>query len=108
VRGKEHYSELYFGASLSAFCHLADLKGYDFIGTTRAGVNAYFVRKDVSGPFRRYSASEGYNESHNRDSKDAKGKLQFLRHEKRLDVIKDLPVFNIETNKVELIKDTFK
>jgi hypothetical protein len=48
---KAHYSNLYFGASLSALRHLAEEKGYDFIGTGEAGVNAFFVRKDISAPF---------------------------------------------------------
>lgn len=106
VRSKEHYSELYFGASLAAFCHLAEQKGYDFIGTTRAGVNAYFVRKDLSAPFKKFSVTEGYNESDNRDSKNEKGELTFLRHNDRLKVIKDLEIFNIETNTTNTIKNT--
>jgi hypothetical protein len=27
---------------------------YDFIGTTSAGVNAYFIRKDLSSPFKKF------------------------------------------------------
>ena len=56
VRRKEHYSDLYFGASLAAFCELAEEKGYDFIGTTRAGVNAYFIllEKIFSSPFKKF------------------------------------------------------
>lgn len=106
VRGKAHFSELYFGASLAAFCHLAEQKGYDFIGTTSAGVNAYFVRKDLSSPFKIFSAKNGYNESDNRDSKNEKGELTFLRHNERLKVIQDLDIFDIETNTTTKIKNT--
>ncbi|WP_396156328.1 hypothetical protein [Flavobacterium sp.] len=105
VRSKEHYSELYFGASLAAFCHLAEKKGYDFIGTTLAGVNAYFVRKDLSAPFKKYSCAEGYNESANRDSKGENGELLFLRHHERLQMINDLMVFDLEENQTVKIKD---
>ncbi|AWI25072.1 hypothetical protein [Flavobacterium pallidum] len=105
VRSKEHYSELYFGASLAAFCDLADKKGYDFIGTTRAGVNAYFVRKDLSAPFLKYNPETGFNESANRDSKNEKGELLFLRHHERLKMIEDLPVFDIEKQQLTKIKD---
>ncbi len=108
VRGKEHFSELYFGASLAAFCELAEQKGYDFVGTTRAGVNAYFVRKDLSSSFRKFSPDEGFNESHNRDSKDEKGNLTFLRHNKRLDVIKNKLVFDLDTKEEISIKDCYK
>lgn len=107
VRSNEHYSELYFGASLAAFCELAEKKGYDFIGTTSAGVNAYFVRKDLSEPFRKYTSKEGFNESANRDSKGQKGELLFLRHDERLKLIQELLVYNIENNQTEKIKDCF-
>ncbi|AWA29253.1 hypothetical protein HYN48_03650 [Flavobacterium magnum] len=105
VRSREHHSELYFGASLAAFCDLAEKKGYDFIGTTRAGVNAYFVRKDLSAPFLKYDAQTGFNESANRDSKNEKGELLFLRHHERLDVIRELPVFDIEKQQLTKISD---
>lgn len=105
VRGKAHYSELYFGASLAAFCDLAEQKGYDFIGTTSAGVNAYFVRKDLSAPFKKYTAATGFHESANRDARDRNGKLLFLRHSERLQLIADLPVHDLETGRSALIKD---
>lgn len=105
VRNKEHHSELYFGASLAAFCELAEKKGYDFIGTSSAGVNAYFVRKDLSSPFIKYTAENGFNESANRDSKNQKGELLFLRHNERLNEIKDLTVFDIEKKQNIKIKE---
>lgn len=108
VRGQEHFSELYFGASLAAFCYLAEQKGYDFIGTTSAGVNAYFVRKDLSSPFKKYNSISGFNESANRDSKDSKGNLMFLRHNERLDIIKNLPVLDLENGKIDSIENNFR
>ncbi len=107
-RTTAHYSNLYFGASLAAFCQLAERKGYDFIGTTGAGVNAFFVRKDLSAPFRKLTAKEGFVASANRDSKDQKGTLTFLPHERRLEVIKELPVIELETGNSQLIKDLYQ
>jgi hypothetical protein len=104
-RKKEHYSEMYFGASLAAFCHLAEKKGYDFIGTTSAGVNAYFVRKDLSAPFKKFTSEKGYNQSANRDSKSKDGKLLFLRHFERLKFIEELSIYDIETEQIVKIKD---
>jgi len=106
-RTKAHYSDLYFGASLAAFCHLAEKKGYDFIGTAGAGVNAFFVRKDLSAPFIKYNAQTGFRPSANRDSKDQNGNLSFLLHAQRLPVIKELPVTDIVSGKNHLIKDLF-
>lgn len=108
VRSQAHYSELYFGASLGAFCHLAEKKGYDFVGTTRAGVNAYFVRKDLSGPFKKYNVTDGYNSTHNRDSKDKDGRLTFLRHEERLAEIGNLPAVDVTTGQTKPLFDWLK
>lgn len=107
VRGSEHFSDLYFGASLGAFCKLAESKGYDFIGTSSAGINAFFVRKDLSAPFRIFTPLEGYRESANRDSRDEKRNLTFLRHHERLSVIKEMPVFDLENNRTAKIKDVY-
>ena len=106
-RGEAHYSDLYFGASLAAFCHLAEDKGYDFIGTAEPGVNAFFVRKDLSGPFKKYHAEEGFRPSANRDSRDAKGNLSFLPHDQRLPLIKNMPVVDLSSGKTILIRDLY-
>jgi hypothetical protein len=107
-RTKAHYSDLYFGASLAAFCHLAEAKGYDFIGTAEPGVNAFFVRKDLSAPFKKYTAGQGFRPSANRDSKDPKGNLSFLPHDQRLPLLKDMPVVDVSSGKTILIKDLYE
>lgn len=107
VRSSAHYSELYFGASLGALCYLAEQKGYDFIGTTKAGVNAYFVRKDLSAPFKKYTAAQGFNETHNRDSKGKNGELTFLRHKDRLKEIDALPAVDVTNNESRKLSEWF-
>ena len=42
-----HHSLCYYGASLTALTKLADRKGYDLVGCGSAGLNCYFVRRDV-------------------------------------------------------------
>jgi hypothetical protein len=107
-RRKAHYSDLYFGASLAAFRHLGEKKGYDFIGTAAEGVNAFFVRKDLSAPFRKYSAGEGFHESANRDSRHPNGKLSFLLHGQRLETIQDLPLIDVLSGKTHIIKELYR
>lgn len=107
TRRSAHYSELYFGASLPALCKLAEAKGYDFVGTAGAGVNAFFVRKDISAPFRKHTAESGFRESVNRDSKDGKGNLSFLRHDKRLREIKEMPLTDINSGETVNIKTIY-
>jgi len=107
IKTKAHYSNLYYGASLPALCRLAEKKGYDFIGTGSAGVNAFFIRKDLSAPFIKYTAKDGFHESANRDAKDKKGRNTFLEHGQRLAVIKDMPVVDVTSGDVHLIKDLY-
>jgi hypothetical protein len=103
IRQKKHYSYLYAGVSLLALCDLADEKGYSFIGSNRAGNNAYFVRNEKIGKLKPVSVAEGYVQSKFRESRDRDGKLDFKRGEERLEVIKGLPIYNTRTNKIEVI-----
>lgn len=41
----------YYGASLTAFTRLSNLKGYRLIGCERYGYNAFFVRSDLGAEF---------------------------------------------------------
>ncbi len=60
-REKKHHSMIYFGASLKALFLLGQKKGYDFVGCSNNGVNAFFVRKDKKPDFiRNLSVKEGY------------------------------------------------
>ncbi len=99
VRRNAHYSDLFFGASLAAFCFLAEKKGYDFVGSTSSGVNAFFVRKDLSHDLRKFTAKEGYVESQHRESLDREGKLTYVGGKDRLKLIEDMKAVDVTTNK---------
>ncbi|WP_018477440.1 hypothetical protein [Pontibacter roseus] len=107
-RTSEHHSNLYFGASLGAFCSLAEDKGYDFIGSNSSGVNAFFVRKDLSAPFKKYSCREGYVESKHRESRDSEGNLNFLRGRKRLEAIKDKVLVDLDQSREYSISELYR
>jgi hypothetical protein len=103
-RAKAHYSYLYFGASLKALHHLANRKGYGFIGCNSAGNNAFFVRKDkLNDMVKEVSLEEGYVLSKFRESRDVNGELNYLYGEDRLKVLKGLLVINIITNQIETL-----
>ncbi|MFL5788524.1 MAG: hypothetical protein ACJ748_10765 [Flavisolibacter sp.] len=103
VRGEKHYSNLYYGTSLLSLCDLAQAKGYSFIGCNSNGNNAYFVKNDQLNKLRTYTSKEGYVQSKFAESRDQKGKLTYLRNEKRISLLKGLPVFNTRTNNVEFL-----
>ncbi len=95
-RTRAHHSNLYFGASLAALCRLGEAKGYAFAGSNSAGSNAFFVRRDLAGGIRRFTAEEGYVASLARESRDASGALSFASGNGRLALIRHLPVIDIE------------
>ncbi|CAL65532.1 hypothetical protein [Christiangramia forsetii] len=102
-RFKAHYSGLYAGASLKALCDLGQMKGYDFIGSNSAGNNAYFVKKGFCKDLKILNSETGYIESRFRESRDANGNLNYKRAGDRIEVIRDLPIYNTETNQIEKI-----
>jgi hypothetical protein len=96
-----HKSYQYWGASLKAFCQLGESKGYAFIGCNSNGNNAYFIRKDQLGSLRPVSCEEGFVDSKFREYVDDNGER--VGGKKRLDLIKGMPIFNLETGEVEKI-----
>jgi len=103
-RTKGHFSNLYFGASLAAVTHLANIRGYSLIGTGSAGGNAFFVRNDlVTDRLGVTSSTEAYFPSQLRESRDMKGHLTHLSGSDRLKMIQGLPVLNVETNTTEML-----
>jgi hypothetical protein len=107
-RTKAHYSNLFWGASLKAFCTLADKKGYAFVGCNSNGNNAHFVRKDKVNHIPVLSVEQGYVESHFRESRGINGNLTFLRGEQRLEAIKEMLVADVQNNTLIRLSDLFK
>lgn len=104
-RTKAHYSNLYFGASLRALELLGRTKGYSLVASNSAGTNAFFVRNDVLGDLRPLTSEEAYVEIQSRQSRNEKGELTFLNREESLKLIEDMPVYDIEKQKILKIKD---
>jgi hypothetical protein len=101
-RTNAHYSNLYFGASLRALHQLSADKGYAFIGSNSAGNNAYFVRNDkLHDSVQEVSLGSGYVLSMFRESRDRDGRLTYLTGRDRIEAIKGMPVYNIDTNQIE-------
>ena len=99
-RTKAHPSNLYFGCSLRALDLLAGRKGYIFVGSNSAGNSAYFVRRDKVGKMKPLGVEAGYVESRFRESRDAQGRLTYLSGDARRRAIKEMPVLDLEENKV--------
>ena len=104
-RTKSHSSNLYWGCSLKALCLLADRKGYVFAGSNSNGNNAYFVRKDKLGSVRPVTLEEGYVESRFRESRDSEGRLTYVSGHKRLGLIENMALYDIEKDARISVRD---
>lgn len=92
----EHYSNLFFGASLKAMIHLADKKGYSFVGSNSAGNNAYFVRNDKMNFLKSMSAEEGYVKCKFRQNRNANAEFSFEPDTEKINQCGSLMVVNVE------------
>jgi hypothetical protein len=97
VRTRAHASNLYFGASINALCLLAARRGYELVGTNRAGVNAFFVRRDAVSAIDSCIVSKGSFPSFIRESRDENGGLTFVPGLERSKLIADMPVVRVDT-----------
>lgn len=103
-RTNEHFSNLYFGASLPALTYLANNKGYALVCCNLAGNNAYYVRKDLlNDKVREISNEEAFKLSKFRESRDVKGNLSLLYGAERCNIIKGKEVINVINNKIEIL-----
>jgi len=99
VRGRAHYSNLFWGASLSALCDLAGRKGYVLLGSNSAGNNAFFARADVASALSAMSPQQAWVQASFRESRDASGNLTFLSAREAVQVIAHLQVLDIVANR---------
>lgn len=104
VRTNAHYSNLYYGTSLSSLVILSEKRDYIFIGCNSAGNNAFFVKKKYAKALKSKTAKEGYVKSMFRESRDERGKLTFFNKEQQFELIKGLPIIDTETMNEGVIK----
>lgn len=105
-RTRAHHSNLYFGASIAALCLLAKKKGYRFAGTNMAANDAFFVRQDYADRFldasvQRIEALPSFVQ----ESRDERGRLNYIAGPQRLEQISGLPVVNVETGETVKLRE---
>jgi len=96
VRGRKHYSNLYYGASLAALEQLGRTKGYSLVGGNSAGNNAFFVRDDVLGSLPVVPARRAYRQARFREARDRDGSLTFATFSQRLAEVAQLPLHDLD------------
>ena len=105
VRDTAHFSKIYYGASIQALCSLASIKGYTLVASNAAGNNIFFVRNDLLGSLPVLTPIMAYRRAQFREHHDQNGNLTFNNYETRLRSISNLPVYDLKTNKLILLKD---
>ncbi len=105
-RHKAHYSNLYWGASLPAFIHLAREMEMTLVGINAAGSNAFFVRRELLNNTIREASLEScrYNASFS-DSRDETGELTFLRGDARREIIAEMPLLDVVSGSILRVSD---
>ena len=101
LRTKSHYSNLYYGASLPAFFHLAKQKGYQLIACNSNGNNAYFVRADKMKKLKALEPSQAFRAASFRESRTVDHQLSYLNAAAAQQLLSGLPVYNVMTGKEE-------
>ncbi len=105
IRSKAHHSCVYYGASLAALTHLAQKKGYVLVGSNSRGNNVFFVKTEYAQAFQRLTPEQAYVRAQFRETRDVDGRLNFMNFEQIREVIKDLPLYDVETEQLIQVKD---
>ena len=105
VRDSAHFSKIYYGASISAFHSLAELKGYSLVASNSVGNNIFFVRKDLIGSLPVLSVAQAYRRAEFREYHDENGNLTFDDFDTRINNISNLPLHDLKTDKLTKIVD---
>ena len=96
-RGQAHYSHVYYGASISALTALARRKGLALVAGNRAGNNCFFVRRELlTATLREVSPAEVWRAAQFREARDERGELAFLAPEAEAELLRDLPLVEVE------------
>ena len=103
IRSEEHYSNLYYGASIMAFIDLMKKRNYFLIGTNSAGNNAFFLKKNHWNKANKLIVEKKIFNSKFRESRDVKGNLSFLDKKKSLELIKNKFMIDLRSNKKKRI-----
>lgn len=105
-RNNAHYSNLYWGASITALTRLANSKGYELVAGNSAGNNVFFVRRDMLKGLRVLTIDEAYSVSRFRESRNQDGSLSFLSGDDRVNLIADMPVYDLDVGTVVRLGDS--
>ena len=107
-RDKNHFSKIYYGASISLLNSLANKKGYTLVASNAVGNNIFFVRNDLLNNLEAISPEEAYHKAEFREYHDENGNLTFDDFDTRLRKIMHLPVYNYKNDSIVSLKEVIE
>lgn len=97
VRTNAHYSNIYYGASLTALVKLGKRKGYKLVTCNSFGNNAYFVKDCLQATvLPEKSVEEAYRSGKFSELRDRDGQLINRSKRKEEEILSNLPICEIE------------
>jgi len=100
VRQRAHYSMVYYGASLAALEALGSRKGFDLVGCSSAGNNAFFVRRELRpAELRAVTARDAFRAGSFREARLPSGALASLAPSDEINLLADLPLVEVPAAK---------
>lgn len=95
-RRAAHHSILYYGASLEALRRLGNRKGYALVGVNSAGLNAFFVRRDVlPRALPELTTTQAYVEGQFCEAHDQQGRRIRMSNQEQAQLVLSLPLVRI-------------
>ncbi len=96
-RISEHYSSIYFGASLAALFKLGQEKGYSLVGTNLNGNNSFFIRNDLikENNIKTFLPEECFHINSFNELRDRKGNILDRDKLKEKEILQKLPLVEI-------------
>ena len=104
-RTSHHFSNLYFGASISALMMVGKKKGYTLVGTNSSGCNAFFIRDDFASFVLDSLDEVVIYPSGFREGRDRYGNLNFIRGLDRIKALYDCEIYDLYAHESKLISD---
>lgn len=97
-RTSEHYSSIYFGASLAALHKLGKEKGYSLVGTNLNGNNSFFIRDDIikiNNNIQTFTPEKCYHTNSFNELRDQKGNILDRNNSLEKQILDKLPLIEI-------------
>ena len=105
IRSEEHYSNLYYGASIKAFIDLLKKKNYHLIGTNSNGNNAFFVKNNFLKITKKIISENKIFVSKFRESRNRNNQLNYLEKKNSLRSIENKMIFDLENYNIKKLRD---